>query len=100
MTQMTETWVFSYTPACQERAGARTFVAWNRRCLERRGNQNVCFHSHDGVDSRKLLEHVQTATHQEGSSSRRVRQHAPDHRAFWKRTARQKNIYIFILVTR
>lgn len=44
----------------------------------------VCFHSHDGVDSWDLLEHVQTATHQEGSSSRRVGQHAPDHRAVWK----------------
>lgn len=27
---------------------------------------------------------MQTATHQEGSASRRVGQHAPDHRAVWK----------------
>lgn len=73
----------------------------NSTPMKWRGNHNVCFHSHDGVDSRNLLEHVQTATHQEGSSGRRVRQHAPDHRTVWKRhqgTAKQKNKFILVTV--
>lgn len=73
----------------------------NSTPMKWRGNRNVCFHSHDGVDSRNLLEHVQTATHQEGSSGRRVRQHAPDHRTVWKHhqgTAKQKNKFILVTV--
>ena len=43
-------------------------------------------YSHDRVDPRQLLEHLQSTTHQECSPCRRVGQHPPDHWAIWTHT--------------